>query len=152
MPRLAFASNPNSKAFTPSDKAFSISIVPQTRSSVAPRGKSTMMTCLVVTGRVSPLATRRRTSSLCKSPSVGWLLNGSSATTSISGKRSARARTVVDLPVPRSPMTITPPILGSMTLSNRASFISSCPITAVKGNTGRLVVTVGLMGVAIKVF
>jgi len=49
-------------------------------------------------------------------------------------------------------MTITPPILGSMTLSNRASFISSCPITAVKGNTGRLVVTVGLMGVAIKVF
>ncbi|GBO54640.1 hypothetical protein APA_2587 [Pseudanabaena sp. lw0831] len=39
-----------------------------------------------------------------------------------------------------------------MTLSNRASFISSCPITAVKGNTGRLVVTVGLMGVAIKVF
>jgi hypothetical protein len=47
-------------------------------------------------------------------------------------------------------MTITPPILGSMTLSNRASFISSCPITAVKGNTGRLVV--GLMAVAIKAF
>ena len=42
MPLLAFANKPGSKAFTPSVNAFSISIVPQTRSSVAPKGKSTI--------------------------------------------------------------------------------------------------------------
>ena len=53
------------------------------------------------------------------------LLYGSPATTSMSGSRSARARMVVDLPVPRSPMIITPPMRGSITLSRSASFISS---------------------------
>lgn len=42
-------------------------------------------------------------------------------------------RTVVDLPVPRSPIIMTPPILGSMTLRRRQSFISSCPTMAAKG-------------------
>jgi carbamoyl-phosphate synthase large subunit len=40
IPRFAFANKPGSKAFIPSVKAFSISIVPHTRSSVAPKGKS----------------------------------------------------------------------------------------------------------------
>ena len=44
---------------------------------------------------------------------------------------------VVDLPVPRSPMTMTPPILGSITFRMSASFISSWPTMAVKGKTGR---------------
>jgi len=34
-------------------------------------------------------------------------------------------------------MIITPPMRGSITLSSRASFISSWPITAVKGKTLR---------------
>jgi hypothetical protein len=45
----------------------------------------------------------------------------------------------VDLPVPRSPMIMTPPILGSITFNISASFISSCPTIALKGNTGRFV-------------
>ena len=35
-------------------------------------------------------------------------------------------------------MIITPPMRGSITLSSRASFISSCPTTWVKGKTLRL--------------
>jgi hypothetical protein len=38
-------------------------------------------------------------------------------------------------------MIITPPMRGSITFSNRASFISSCPTTWVKGNTLRLLLT-----------
>ena len=43
---------------------------------------------------------------------------------------------MVDLPVPRSPIIITPPIFGSITFNCRASFISSCPTIAVNGKTG----------------
>ena len=42
------------------------------------------------------------------------------------------ARIVVDLPVPRSPKTNTPPMLGSTAAIDKASFISSCPTIAVK--------------------
>ena len=45
---------------------------------------------------------------------------------------------MVDLPVPRSPMIITPPIFGSITFNCNANFISSCPTIAVKGKTGVL--------------
>jgi hypothetical protein len=44
--------------------------------------------------------------------------------------------TVVDFPVPLSPMIMTPPILGSITFSKRHSFISSCPTIAANGYTG----------------
>src|ERR1051326_7028549 len=49
-PRLARASKPGSKAFRPAKSARSISMVPQTRSSVAPKGSSTTGTevCFVV--------------------------------------------------------------------------------------------------------
>ena len=46
------------------------------------------------------------------------------------------ARTVVDFPVPRSPMTMIPPMLGSMMFMIAANFISSCPMMALKGYTG----------------
>mmetsp|Transcript_144035 Transcript_144035/g.359112 ORF Transcript_144035/g.359112 Transcript_144035/m.359112 type:complete len:271 (+) Transcript_144035:354-1166(+) len=124
MPRLALASNPGSKAFLPWVRAFSISIVPQTRSSVAPRGKSIIGTFFNTMGNSSLFAFRFRTSSLMLSNSVGEELYGSSATVSISGSRSTRARIVVVLPVPRSPRIMTPPIFGSITLRMRASFIS----------------------------
>ena len=52
-------------------------------------------------------------------------LKGSSFTTSISGSKSAIARIVVDFPVLRSPIIITPPILGPITFNCKASFISS---------------------------
>ena len=135
MPRLAFASNPGSKALTPSERAFSISIVPHTRSSVAPRGRSTIWTFFLTVVIGICCSTFCLTSSLIMSGSLGSLLKGSPSTTSISGNKSAKALMVVDLPVPRSPIIITPPILGSITFSNRASFISSCPTIAVKGKT-----------------
>ncbi|KAG0486458.1 hypothetical protein HPP92_008553 [Vanilla planifolia] len=67
------------------------------------------------------------------SGSSGSELKGSPMTTLISGRRSTSDRTAVDLPVPRSPIIITPPIFGSMTFSMRHSFISSCPTMAEKG-------------------
>ena len=44
--------------------------------------------------------------------------------------------TATDLPVPRSPMMRTPPMLGSITFSMSASFISSCSATFTKGSEG----------------
>jgi len=44
----------------PSVRAFSISMVPHTRSSVAPKGKSIMGIFMLSTGRVSPAFMRRR--------------------------------------------------------------------------------------------
>ena len=46
--------------------------------------------------------------------------------------------TATDLPVPLSPMMSTPPILGSITFSKIASFISSCPAILTKGRVGIL--------------
>ena len=63
-------------------------------------------------------------------------LKGSSFTISISGSKSAIALIVVDFPVPRSPIIITPPIFGSITFNCKASFISSWPTIAVNGKTG----------------
>lgn len=44
--------------------------------------------------------------------------------------------TATDLPVPRSPMMRTPPMLGSMTFNMSASFMSSCSATFTKGREG----------------
>ena len=49
------------------------------------------------------------------------------------GSSEASARLAVDLPVPRSPKTITPPIVGSTEAISSASFISSCPTIAENG-------------------
>jgi hypothetical protein len=49
------------------------------------------------------------------------------------GKSAANALTAVDLPVPRSPNTKTPPMLGSMAVSMMANFMSSWPTMAEKG-------------------
>mmetsp|Transcript_133534 Transcript_133534/g.188674 ORF Transcript_133534/g.188674 Transcript_133534/m.188674 type:complete len:215 (+) Transcript_133534:540-1184(+) len=140
IPRFAFAKSPGSNAFFPCVKAFSMSIVPHTRSSVAPKGKSIIGTFLYFNGKSSPSALRSRTSWLITSSSSGEELYGSSETQAISGRRSTKARMVVVLPVPRSPMIITPPILGSMTFRINDSFISDCPTMAEKGYTGLSVV------------
>mmetsp|Transcript_12028 Transcript_12028/g.35472 ORF Transcript_12028/g.35472 Transcript_12028/m.35472 type:complete len:317 (+) Transcript_12028:141-1091(+) len=58
MPRLALASRPGSYAFTPSDRAFSMSIVPQMRSSVAPSGSSTSGVLALTAGSFSPARKR----------------------------------------------------------------------------------------------
>jgi hypothetical protein len=54
-------------------------------------------------------------------------------TARIFGSKAAKARTAVDLPVPRSPNTKTPPMLGSMAVSMMANFMSSWPTMAEKG-------------------
>ncbi|RAL44759.1 hypothetical protein DM860_003518 [Cuscuta australis] len=110
-----------------------MSMVPQTRSSVAPNGRSTMLILVRATGKSSPAEIFSRISTLITSGSSGSELNGSPETTLISGSKSTNDRTVVDFPVPRSPIIITPPIFGSITLSKRHNFISSCPTIAEKG-------------------
>jgi hypothetical protein len=50
------------------------------------------------------------------------------------GSSAASARTAVDLPVPRSPNSNTPPMVGSTAAITRARFISSCPTMDVNGN------------------
>jgi hypothetical protein len=54
-------------------------------------------------------------------------------TARILGNKAAKALTAVDLPVPRSPNTKTPPMLGSMAVSMMANFMSSWPTMAEKG-------------------
>ena len=44
---------------------------------------------------------------------------------------------VVDFPVPRSPMIITPPILESIRFNNSANFIYRWPTIDVNGKAGR---------------
>src|SRR3954470_24809597 len=51
---------------------------------------------------------------------------------------AASARAAVDLAVPFSPRTRTPPILGLIELSTRPSFIRSWPTRAVNGKMGRM--------------
>lgn len=46
--------------------------------------------------------------------------------------------TQTDFPVPLSPIIKTPPMPGSITFNNKASFISSCPATFTKGKEGIL--------------
>ena len=67
------------------------------------------------------------------SGAAGSQAKGQPATTAISGNSAARERTAVDLPVPRSPNTSTPPMLGSTAAIISARFISSCPTMALKG-------------------
>merc|ERR1719183_2308942 len=148
MPRFAFARRPGSNALVPSVRAFSMSIVPQTRSSVAPRGRSTMLIGTLVDSSVLPALYASSTSGLMRLGSVGEDMNASSLTTSMRGRRSTRARTVVDLPVPRSPMTMMPPMLGSMMFIIAANFISSWPMMAVNGYTGRAVSSTAAAGSA----
>mmetsp|Transcript_62792 Transcript_62792/g.120905 ORF Transcript_62792/g.120905 Transcript_62792/m.120905 type:complete len:280 (+) Transcript_62792:552-1391(+) len=133
-PRLTRAKMPGSKALPPSSSARSMSMVPVTRSSVAPSGSSTKGVRRISTGKSSPAAKRSRTSSLCEAGFAGSELYLSSATVGMSGNSRTKARTAVDLPVPRSPWIKTPPMTGSIKFNMRASFMSSCPTTAENGN------------------
>ena len=92
-----------------------------------------------VVSSASPALYLASTSGDMRLGSVGDDMNASSLTTSIRGSRSTSARTVVDLPVPRSPMTMIPPMLGSMMFMIAANFISSWPMMAENGYTGRAV-------------
>jgi hypothetical protein len=51
----------------------------------------------------------------------------------MAGSSAARPRTAVDLAVPFSPRTSTPPMAGDTALSSSASRISSAPSTAENG-------------------
>mmetsp|Transcript_6204 Transcript_6204/g.20791 ORF Transcript_6204/g.20791 Transcript_6204/m.20791 type:complete len:253 (+) Transcript_6204:1594-2352(+) len=142
IPRLALARSPGSNALVPSVRAFSMSMVPHTRSSVAPRGRSTMLMGTLAVSMVSPRLYRASTSGAIKFGSVGEDMNASSLTMSIRGRRSTSARTVVDFPVPRSPITMIPPMFGSMMFIIAANFISSWPMIALNGYTGRAAASV----------
>jgi len=100
-----------------------MSMVPQTLSSVAPKGRSTIGT-FVGNGKFCLL--------LQQLPDVVTHQVGivRVAVEGVIGNdcdlwATANARIVVDLPVPRSPIIITPPILGSITFNSKANFISS---------------------------
>ena len=138
-PRWAAAKRPGSKCFSPIFKARSISSVPTTRSSVAPRGNSTRAAgrskdCLsiVLTAQCGQTS----------AASAGAQPKGHPATTSISGSKCARARTAVDFAVPLCPRISTPPIVGLMAFSRSASLMDSCPTMAVNGKTTCVRITV----------
>jgi hypothetical protein len=59
--------------------------------------------------------------------------NRSPEITSMGGSTEARPRTIVDLAVPFSPRTSTPPTAGEMVVRMSASAMSSAPTTALKG-------------------
>jgi hypothetical protein len=65
--------------------------------------------------------------------SLGCGVHGAARHGLIGGSSAASPRTAVDLPVPRSPKTRTPPMPGSMAVRIMACFISSWPTMAEKG-------------------
>ncbi len=133
-PRLARASSPGSNAFTPAPSARSRSRVPTTRSSVAPSGRST-----TGTGFFSDFLRGPGMLAQCGQDSAGLSgsqLYGQPTTARIGGSRAASARIAVDLPVPRSPKTSTPPTAGSTAAISSAWRISSWPTMAEKGKVG----------------
>ena len=92
-----------SPLFGPVLNALSTSIVPTTLSSVAPSGNSTSGVGTLVRLSLSPRAIASLTYGPISSESVEELLNTSPSTTSMGGIISAKPRTTVLFPVPRSP-------------------------------------------------
>ena len=70
--------------------------------------------------------------------SLGLQLKEQSFTTAVSGKMSAKARTIVVLPEPFGPRINTPPILGLIAFIKTASLSLSKPTMAEKGKRIRL--------------
>ncbi len=128
IPRWASARSPGSKAFTPSERARSMSSAPTSRSSDAPTGSST-----VRAARDTPVPASCGPSGHAGSGAPGSHEKRHPATTATSGMRAASARTAVDFAVPFSPRTRTPPTAGLTALSSSPSRRSSCPTRAVKG-------------------
>lgn len=128
-PRCASASSPGSNAFTPSDRARSMSSAPTSRSSEAPTGSSTIRA-----GRASPAsALSCGPSGQPGSGAAGSQEKRQPGTTSTCGISVASARTAVDFAVPFSPRTRTPPTCGETALRSRASWRSRMPTMAVNG-------------------
>ena len=98
-------------------------------------GSSTTRIGRLTRSRCSPASWRARHSSQSRSPLEGLHEKRQPATASMSGSSPARARTAVDLAVPRSPRISTPPIAGLTALRTRAVFIWSWPTRAVNGRT-----------------
>ena len=91
-----------------------------------------------VAGLAPGLVRNVQTLAQCAVERAGSQVKAHPLTTEIFGSTAARARTAVDLPVPRSPNTMTPPIVGSVAAIISASFISSWPTMAEKGNALRM--------------
>ena len=108
-----------------------MSSAPTTRSSVAPRGKSTTGTMRVRLLDLGCSAQKLHSGD----GRTGSQLYGQPATTLTNGNIDANARTAVLLAVPRCPIIITPPIDGSMTHNANASLSSLWPTMAVNGKT-----------------
>ena len=107
-----------------------------TRSSVAPNGKSTTGTGFLIALSFPPILSLALSSSQIgqvPEAAFGSQAYTQSCTELISGSNAASARTAVDFPVPRSPITKTPPTLESRAAIKIANFISSCPTIAEKG-------------------
>ena len=102
-----------------------MSSAPTTRSSVAPSGRSTTGTATRVDLRTPPAAAADAQVSQACATAIGSHPYGQPRTTRILGSSAASERTAVDLPVPRSPNTSTPPMLGSTAAIRIASFMSS---------------------------
>jgi len=97
-------------------------MVPQTRSSVVPNGRSTIET-FVGNGNFC-LLLQLLPDGVAHQIGVGGVAVEGIIGNDCDCSKSANARMVVDLPVPRSPIIITPPILGSITFNSKDNFIS----------------------------
>ncbi len=105
-----------------------MSSAPTRRSSEAPTGSSTMRA-----GRAPPGPAPCGPSGQCGSGAAGAHENRQPGTTSTCGSSADSARTAVDLAVPFSPRTSTPPTAGLTAFSRSASRRSVWPTTAVNG-------------------
>ncbi len=128
---------PGSKCFFPSVSAFSKSIVPTRRSSVAETGRSTKGVARVMKGISEAVPYFEEHSSQRWAGSFGSQPKRQPWMTFCSGSSFAKARAAVDFAVPRSPMINTPPMRGSTAFKISARFIFSCPTMAVNGNKYR---------------
>src|SRR3974377_1888708 len=135
MPRLAVAKSPGSKCRSPLLMAFSRSMLPSRRSSVVPSGRSTTGMGRQRTGNASPLARRSRQASHLSSACSGWQWKGQPVTMGMGGRSAARPRAAVDLAVPFSPRTSTPPRRGLMALRIRAFLSNSWHTRRANGYT-----------------
>jgi hypothetical protein len=129
--------NAGSKASVPCFIAFSTSKLPTTRSSVAPRGRSTTTMSFSSVGSFVPFLESSMHAGHMLEGSSGLQLNGQFLITLIFGRTSAKERTIVLFPEPFGPLMSKPPIFGLIAFIKMASLSLSKPTIEEKGRTSR---------------
>mmetsp|Transcript_33334 Transcript_33334/g.59690 ORF Transcript_33334/g.59690 Transcript_33334/m.59690 type:complete len:371 (+) Transcript_33334:1527-2639(+) len=137
-PRWALANNPGWKTVFPCFTDSSTSTDPNRRSSMMFNGTCTKGASTISRSRSSsfwPVSRSiLRVKSSTSSGLLGSMLNGLPLTRSMGGMMRCNPFAMTDLPVPRPPLMITPPMFGLMVANSKAVLISSQPRTKLRGN------------------